>query len=113
NSAKTLGEYLHNWSVRVRAGDTGILPVVGGLIVLAIIFQSLNGNFLTAGNLVNLMVQGAVYMLFAMGMIFVLLIGEIDLSIGFVGGVAGVIMAMLAFGDSGFPWWFAVVAGLV
>jgi D-xylose transport system permease protein len=99
--------------VRLRAGDTGLLPVIGGLIVLAIIFQSLNSNFLTAGNLVNLVVQGAVYMLFAMGMIFVLLIGEIDLSIGFAGGVAGVVMAELAFGDSGVPWWVAVAAALV
>ena len=112
NSAKTLGEYLHNWSVRVRAGDTGVLPVLCGLIILAVIFQSLNANFLTAGNLVNLMVQGAVYMLFAMGMIFVLLIGEIDLSIGFIGGVAGVVAAEMVFGDAGYPWWLAILAAL-
>ena len=45
------------------------------------------------------MVQGSVYMLFALGMIFILLLGEIDLSIGFIGGVAGVVMALLVFGD--------------
>ena len=110
---RTLGGYVRNWLVRLRAGDTGVLPVVGGLVVLAIIFQSLNDNFLAPGNLVNLIVQGAVYMLFAMGMIFVLLIGEIDLSIGFIGGVAGVVMAELVFGDDSAPWWVAVGCGLL
>jgi D-xylose transport system permease protein len=112
SEAQDLQGYFRNALVRLRAGDTGVLPVVGGLIVLAIIFQSLNENFLTAGNLVNLIVQGAVYMLFAMGMIFVLLIGEIDLSIGFIGGIAGVVMAELVFGDSGVPWWVALGCGL-
>jgi D-xylose transport system permease protein len=112
SGARSLPQYFENWTARLRAGDTGALPVVGGLIVLAIIFQSLNSYFLTAGNLVNLMVQGAVYMLFSMGMIFVLLIGEIDLSIGFIGGVVGVIVAELVFGDSGAPGWVAVGCGL-
>jgi len=109
---RDLKGYIRYSAVRLRAGDTGVLPVVGGLIVLAVIFQSLDSNFLTAGNLVNLMVQGAVYMLFAMGMIFVLLIGEIDLSIGFIGGVSGVVMAELVFGDAIVPWWAAVTCGL-
>src|SRR6202042_1279947 len=77
---ETVGSYFTNWITRLSAGDTGALPVIAGLILLAIIFQSLNGNFLTAGNLVNLMVQGSVYMLFSLGMIFILLLGEIDLS---------------------------------
>jgi D-xylose transport system permease protein len=104
--------YLRQAGMRLRAGDTGVLPVVGGLVVLAVIFQSLNANFLTPGNLVNLMVQGAVYMLFALGMVFVLLIGEIDLSIGYVGGVSGVVVAELVFGSNGYAWWVAVGAGL-
>jgi D-xylose transport system permease protein len=112
-SASTLGDYFNNWIIRVRAGDTGVLPVIGGLIILAVIFQSLNGNFLTAGNLVNLMVQGSVYMLFSLGMIFILLLGEIDLSIGFIGGVAGVVTALLVYGDHGLPWFIAVGAGLL
>ena len=111
--ADTLGQYFSNWIARVRAGDTGALPVIGGLIILAVIFQSLNGNFLTPGNLVNLMVQGSVYMLFSLGMIFILLLGEIDLSIGFIGGVAGVVTALMVYGDHGFPWWLAVPAGLL
>ncbi|MGV8830578.1 MAG: sugar ABC transporter permease [Devosia sp.] len=109
---QTMQHYFHDWLVRLRAGDTGILPVLGGLIVLAVIFQSLNGNFLTPGNLVNLVVQGSVYMLFALGMVFVLLLGEIDLSIGFIGGVAGVVMAELVFPGNGWPWWAALLVGL-
>ena len=104
--------YLRQALARLRAGDTGVLPVVGGLVVLAIIFQSLNADFLTPGNLVNLMVQGAVYMLFALGMVFVLLIGEIDLSIGYIGGVSGVVVAELVFGNNGVAWWLAVGGGL-
>ena len=46
------------------------------------------------------------------GMIFVLLIGEIDLSIGFIGGVAGVVAAEMVFGDSDLPWWLAVGCSL-
>ena len=106
-------DYATNWIARVRAGDTGALPVIAGLIIIAVIFQSLNGNFLTPGNLVNLMVQGAVYMLFSLGMIFILLLGEIDLSIGFIGGVAGVVMALLTFGNGAYPWYFGVGAGLL
>ena len=83
-AAGSLKDYVSNWIARVRAGDTGALPVIAGLIIIAVIFQSLNGNFLTPGNLVNLMVQGSVYMLFSLGMIFILLLGEIDLSIGFI-----------------------------
>ena len=70
---------------RIRAGESGVLPVIGGLILISILFQSLNSNFLTAGNLVNLLIQGAPFMLLAMGETFALLLGEIDLSIGFVG----------------------------
>lgn len=110
--ASGLSAYLQDWLIRLRAGDTGVLPVLAGLILLAVIFQALNGNFLTPGNLVNLGVQGSVYMLFSVGMIFVLLLGEIDLSIGFIGGVAGVIMAELVFPGIGWPWWLALAAGL-
>ncbi|KRB30927.1 hypothetical protein ASD99_21155 [Mesorhizobium sp. Root695] len=97
----------------MRSGDMGMLPVLVGLVILAVIFQALNGNFLTPGNLVNLMVQGAVYMLLAMGMVFVLLIGEVDLSIGFIGGVAGVIVATLIYGDAGNPWYTGIACGLL
>jgi D-xylose transport system permease protein len=111
--AHSLGEYLRAWAARIRAGDSGILPVIVGLIVIAIIFQSQNSNFLTAGNLVNLLVQGAAITLLGLGEVFALLLGEIDLSIGFVAGVAGVIAAELVAFPHNWPWWAAVGLALL
>ena len=112
--AQSLTDYVRAWVVRLRSGDSGLLPVVVGLILIAIIFQALNSNFLSAGNLVNLLVQGSVFMLLAMAEVWVLLLGEIDLSAGFVGGVSGVIMAeMLTEDHGGWPWYAACIAALV
>ena len=110
--AESFGDYWRAVWVRVRAGESGALPVVGGLVLISVIFQSLNPNFLTAGNIVNLLIQGSVFMLLAMGQIFVLLLGEIDLSIGYVGGIGGVIMAELVAESRGWPWWLAILTGL-
>jgi len=90
-----VGAYARRWWTDVRAGELGSLPIIVGLIVVAIVFQTQNDRFLTAGNFVNLIVQTAPYALIAMGVVFVLLLGEIDLSIGFVSGVAGVLTALL------------------
>jgi D-xylose transport system permease protein len=109
----TLRDYLRVVYLRIRAGDSGVLPVVGGLILISILFQSLNSKFLTSGNLVNLLIQGAVYMLLAMGEVFALLLGEIDLSIGFVSGIGGIITAELVKQSYGWPWWAAIVVALV
>jgi D-xylose transport system permease protein len=83
------------------------------MILISIIFQSLNSKFLSAGNLVNLLVQGAAYMLLAMGEVFVLLLGEIDLSIGYVGGIGAIIAAELVKDSTGWPWWAAIVIALL
>jgi D-xylose transport system permease protein len=90
-----VGAYARRWWTDVRAGELGSLPIIVGLVVVAIVFQTQNDRFLTAGNFVNLIVQTAPYALIAMGVVFVLLLGEIDLSIGFVSGVAGVLTALL------------------
>jgi D-xylose transport system permease protein len=111
--AHTLGEYLRGALARVKAGEAGVLPVVGGLILISALFQTLNSNFLTSGNIVNLLIQGAAYMLLAMGMVFPLLLGEIDLSIGFVSGIGGIVMAELVMQSTGWPWWAAVAVALV
>jgi D-xylose transport system permease protein len=111
--ASSLGGYLRAWFVRLRAGESGVLPVIVGMFVISIIFQSLNSNFLTAGNLVNLLVQGAVFMMLAMAEVFALLLGEIDLSAGFVAGVSGVITAeLLTTAHGSWPWWAAILAAL-
>ena len=96
---ESLTDYVRRWWAGVRAGDLGSLPIIVGLVLIAIIFQSQNDRFLTAGNFVNLIVQSAAYALVAMGIVFVLLLGEIDLSVGYVSGVAGVATALLMLPD--------------
>jgi D-xylose transport system permease protein len=96
---ESLGAYARRWWAGVRAGDLGSLPIIVGLILIAVIFQSQNDRFLTAGNFVNLIVQMAAITVIGMGIVFVLLLGEIDLSVGYVSGVAGVTTALLMIPD--------------
>jgi D-xylose transport system permease protein len=112
-AAGSLSEYWRALLARARAGESGVLPVVVGLLLIAIIFQSQNENFLTAGNLVNLLTQGAAFMLLGMGEVFALLLGEIDLSIGFVSGIGGVVTTKLLIGPYDWPWWAAILAALL
>src|SRR6476659_9617085 len=112
-AAGSVREYLGSSMARLRSGRSGVLPVVGGMVLISILFESLDSKFLTAGNLVNLLVQAAVFSLLAMGEVFVLLLGEIDLSVGFVAGLGGVIMADLASPAHGWPWWSAILAALL
>jgi D-xylose transport system permease protein len=97
---ETIGEFARRWWSGVRSGDLGSLPIIVGLVLIAIIFQSQNSQFLTAGNFVNLIVQMAAITIIGMGIVFVLLLGEIDLSIGYVSGVAGVTAALLLIPDN-------------
>ena len=94
-----LGVYARQWWTDVKEGELGSLPIIIGLVVIAIVFQTQNDAFLTAGNFVNLIVQAAAYATIAMGVVWVLLLGEIDLSIGYVSGVAGVVTAVLLIPD--------------
>ena len=103
---ETLSAYARRWWSNVRGGELGSLPIVVGLIIIAIVFQLQNDRFLTAGNFVNLIVQTAPYAVIAMGVTFALLLGEIDLSIGFVSGVGGVLTAILLTPDGNeLPTW--------
>jgi D-xylose transport system permease protein len=111
--ATNFNDYVRASFARVKGGESGVLPVVGGLLLISILFQSLNSNFLTSGNLVNLLIQGAVFMLLAMGEVYVLLLGEIDLSIGFVSGIGGIVTAELVRESTGWPWWAAIIVALV
>jgi len=112
-ASESLRDYVRQVGVRLRSGETGVLPVVAALIGIAVIFQSQNAKFLSAGNLVNLLVQGAVFMLLAMGEVFALLLGEIDLSIGFVAGISGIICAELVKPQTNWPWWSAILVALL
>ncbi len=91
----SVGATIANYFKRVRAGDLGALPIIIGLAIIAAIFQGQNENFLTARNFVNLILQMAGITVIAIGVVYVLLLGEIDLSIGYVSGVAGVLMTWL------------------
>jgi D-xylose transport system permease protein len=107
--------HLGRWWEGVRAGDVGSLPIIVGLLLIAVFFQTKNENFLTAGNISNLIVQMAGTTMIAMGVVFVLLLGEIDLSIGFVSGIAGVVVAELQVGGNWtvLPGWLAIVLAVL
>src|ERR1022692_974411 len=108
--ADSLGEYTRIWLRRVRSGESGILPVLLGLIAIVVYFQIRNSLFLSAGNLVNLITQAAFIVTFGMAEVFVLLLGEIDLSVGY-NGACGAVITLWAL-SGGVPWWLAVLAGL-
>jgi D-xylose transport system permease protein len=109
----TFGEYVTAWARRIRYGESGVLPVVAGLILLVIIFQVQDSVFLSAGNLTNLLVQGSVFVLLGMAEVWVLILGEIDLSIGYVAGIGAVITAIVAAPPHNWPWPLAIAAGML
>jgi D-xylose transport system permease protein len=96
----------------LREGELGSIPIVVGIIVIAIYFQARNSNFLTAGNFVNLIAQMAAIMIIGTGIVFVLLLGEIDLSVGYVSGMGGVITALLLEPGKNVPTSVAVALGI-
>jgi D-xylose transport system permease protein len=111
---QTLSGYVRRWWQKVRGGDLGSLPIVVGLVVIVIVFGSLDDVFLTERNFTNLLLQMAPVATIAIGIVFVLLIGEIDLSIAFVSAVGGVVMTLLIRPDDpGLPWFIAVAAALL
>jgi D-xylose transport system permease protein len=111
--AENLTEYFRRRVQDLRSGELGSLPIAIGIVIIAIYFQARNDRFLTAGNFVNLIVQMAAIAVIGMGITWVLLIGEIDLSIGFVSGVGGVIAAKLLLpGGSSIPTSVAIALAL-
>src|ERR1035438_4530745 len=74
--ANSVGEYARIWIKRVRNGESGALPIMLGLLAIVIFFQVRSSLFLSAGNLVNLMIQGVPFILLGMAEVFVLLLGE-------------------------------------
>jgi D-xylose transport system permease protein len=112
NLADSLGEYTSAWVKRIRHGDAGILPVLAGLVLLVVIFQTQNSVFISAGNLANLLTQASFYVLFGMAEVFVLLIGEIDLSTGYVAACGGAVTCILAGEPHNDSWLLSALAGL-
>jgi ABC-type xylose transport system permease subunit len=98
---------------RLRSGDLGSVPVVAGLIIIWAVFQIANSSFLTSRNLVNLTLQTTSVGVLALGIVLVLLLGEIDLSIGSVSGLAAAVLGV-TFVNKGWPLVLSlVVAALI
>ena len=93
---------------RIRGGDLGVLPVVVGLIIIWTIFQSLNSSFLSSANLSNLLMEMSAVGVIALGIVCVLLVGEIDLSVGSVSGLSAAVLGT-TFAKSDWP----IALGLV
>ncbi|GIJ23064.1 sugar ABC transporter permease [Micromonospora lutea] len=110
--APTVATHVRDYWRRVRGGDIGALPAVLGLLVLCTVFSIMRPSFLTAGNFANLFTQGAAVTLIAMGLVFVLLLGEIDLSAGFASGVCAAVLANVVT-VLGYPWYVAVAAAVL
>jgi D-xylose transport system permease protein len=114
HESETLSGYMRLWWQGVRAGDLGTLPIIVGLVVIGLTFGILEENFLTERNFTNLLLQMAAIATMAIGVVFVLLIGEIDLSVAFVSAVGAVVMTLLLRPDDpGWPWWAAIAVALL
>jgi D-xylose transport system permease protein len=111
--ANSLAEYVHAWIRRIKSGESGALPILAGLALIIIIFQAENSRFLSALNIVNLLVQATFFVLLGLGETFALILSEIDLSVGFVAGVGATITVALISPAYGWPWWAAVIVGLL
>jgi len=108
----TLVESIREYISRVRGGDVGPLPAILGLVLLLIIFSSLRPDtFTNSFNFANLLIQSAPVIVIAMGLVFVLLIGEIDLSAGYTAGVAGATLGVVATRHD-YPWWIGILVCL-
>lgn len=110
--ADSFPEYVRAWIARFRSGESGALPIIVGLVIIIIFFQAERSQFLGAQNLVNLFQQASIYILLGAAEVFALILSEIDLSVGYVLGVGGFIIAELIGPGVNFPWWVGVIGGL-
>jgi simple sugar transport system permease protein/D-xylose transport system permease protein len=109
---QSVRDTLSGLAARVRDGDLGILPVVAGLVVIAIVFNSLNSIFLSSGNVSNILLESVPVGIIALGIVCVLLVAQIDLSVGSVSGLSAALLAVLWI-DKDLPVALAVVIALV
>jgi len=107
-----IGDYVHNYIQRLRGGDMGSLPAVTGLIVLAAVFSIAHPSFHGLFNFGNMFTEGTATIFIAMGLVFVLLLGEIDLAAGYSAGVAAAVMIRLMVGYN-WSWWGTLPAALL
>jgi len=113
--AQSLRQYFRAWWLQVRSGNSGMLPVVLAIVLVAVVFEVITPEhaFLRPSNLVYIFGLSTVYMVLAMAETVVLLLGEIDLSVGAVALIGGVIAFKLVQQPGpGWPWWAAILAAL-
>jgi D-xylose transport system permease protein len=108
----SISETIKNFFSQFKSGNVGAFPAVFGLIVIGTIFSILSPDFLHPLNFANLIAQMAPISVIAMGLIFILLLAEIDLSAGYASGVTGFIIVKLNL-SYGFPWWVALLTGIL
>jgi D-xylose transport system permease protein len=111
--ADNLGQYFNAWWQRIKNGESGALPVLLGLIAIVVFFQLERSVFLSNGNLVNLLEQASLYVMIGAAETFILLLSQIDLSLGFGAGVGAFVIAELIAPPVSFPWWLGVLGGLL
>jgi D-xylose transport system permease protein len=114
--AQSLRQYLRAWWLQIRSGNSGVLPVVLAIVLVAIVFEIITPEhaFLRPSNLVYIFGLSTVYMVLAMAETLVLLLGEIDLSVGAVAMIGGVIaFKLVQHPGPGWPWWAAMLAAFV
>lgn len=103
--------YVRTYFGRVRGGDMGSLPAIGGLAVLVIIFLLAEPSFGSLNNFANMFREGTGTIFIAMGLVFVLLLGEIDLAAGYSAGICASVMARLM---DGYGWrWYGVIPAAI
>ena len=110
-ASRGFGGWLGSTWGRIKSGDLGSLPVIIGLVLIWGVFYALNPAFLSSRNLVNLVLQMVPVGTIALGIVLVLLLGEIDLSVGSMSGLSGAILAVM-FVNNGLPVWLAIAAAL-
>ena len=110
--ASGIGGAIRAFIDRVRSGDLGSLPVVVGLAIIWTVFQSLNSVFLSSNNLVNLLFDSSTVGVISLGIVCILMVGEIDLSVGSVSGFGSAIVGVL-WVNQGWPVALAIVAAMV
>ena len=102
---------LRSFVDRVRSGDLGSLPVVAGLVIICVVFEILNGVFLSSSNIVNLLYDSSTIGVISLGIVCILMVGEIDLSVGSVSGFASALVGMM-WVNLGWPVPLALLAAL-
>ncbi|HTI00136.1 MAG TPA: hypothetical protein VL752_04230 [Acidisoma sp.] len=109
---ESLAGALRGFLDRVRSGDLGSLPVVVGLIVICAVFESLNGVFLSSRNIVNILYDSSTIGVISLGIVCILMVGEIDLSVGSVSGFSSALVGVL-WVNAGWPVAFAIILAIL